>query len=246
MRPVRPWHAGLVLWALVCGCEDMKPAASRLEPPSVTGTPATPPASPPPKPIPARADAFDGGGDLTPDSGPSGAMDASDPSLSRDRRFALRLSEGDRIRYVDIDEVATHKRLTRIPFDKRLVVRSTGARARWTAGDNILLTWSAGSDVSNALVYSKEGKVLLQASGPALEPSPAMRYLVTYPTLFAAPPLIDVYDLSTGHKVARETAKDNTFWVVDSLEWNAQQLVAHCRDTQGQVQEVRIQLDAPP
>jgi hypothetical protein len=73
-----------------------------------------------------------------------------------------------------------------------------------------------------------------------------MRYLVAYPTLFAAPLLIEVYDLSTGHKLARETAKDDTFWVVDSLEWSSRQLVAPCRDTQEQHQDVRIQLDAPP
>jgi hypothetical protein len=117
---------------------------------------------------------------------------------------------------------------------------------RWTAGNHILLTWSAGSDAITGVLYGTDGKTLLEVSGAGMELSPSMRYLATYPTLFAAPPTIEVYDLSLGRQVAQRSASEGTFWVVDELGWKGTQLVARCRDLQEQVQEVRIDLDAPP
>jgi hypothetical protein len=236
----------LVLWVLVAGCEDRKLPEAPRTPPRIESSQPTAPEPPAPQRSDAQEVSSDAGADPVPGPGPTEAAGIPGSILSPDKRFALVVPEGDRVRHIDVHDASSQRRLTRITLDKATVVRSTSARVRWTAGNHILLTWTAGSDAASGIVYGTDGKTLLEVTGPAMEVSPSMRYLATFPTLFAAPPIIEVYDLSAGRKVARRAASDGTFWVVDELGWKGQQLVASCRDQKEQLQEVRIDLDAPP
>jgi hypothetical protein len=240
------WRAGFVLLVLVGGCEDRKPPQEPRTPPRIESSQPTASESPAPERSDTQVVSSDAGADPVPDSSPTEAAGIPGSVLSQDRRFALVVPDGDRVRHIDVHDASNQRRLTRITLDKATVVRSTSARVRWTAGNNILLTWSAGSDVASGIVYGTDGKTLLQVTGSAMELSPSMRYLATFPTLFAAPPIIEVYDLSAGRKVARRAASDGTYWVVDDIGWKGQQLVASCRDQKEQIQEVRIDLDAQP
>ena len=242
------WRIGLVVGMLAAaGCEARKPSQEEPRTPArIESSQST--ASE--RPAPERSDSGevspDVGGEPVADSGPVEAAGIPGSVLSRDRRFAFVVPEGDRIRHIEVYDAPNRKRLARITLDQSTVVRSTNARVLWTAGDNILLTWSAGSDATSGIVYGTDGKTLLQVTGPAMELSPSVRYLATFPTLFAAPPIIEVYELSAGRKVARRVASEGTYWVVDELGWKGQQLVARCRDQKEQIEEVRIELDAPP
>ncbi len=240
------WRIALVVLVLVCGCEERgTPTAPRTPPRIESSQPVAAQG-----PGPTRGDAQqvppDAGADSAPDAGPTETSGPPGSILSQDRRLALVVPEGDQVRHIDVYDASNQRRLTRITVDKALVVRATSARVRWTAGNHILMTWSAGSDASSGIVYGTDGKVLLQVTGSAMELSPSMRYLATYPTLFAAPPVIEVYDLSAGARVARKVASEGTFWVVDDIGWKGQQLVASCRDQHEQLQEVRIDLGAQP
>jgi hypothetical protein len=230
------WRTGLVVLVLMGGCEERKPPEAPRTPPRIES-------SSPPREVTSDAGAAPV---PEPDPGPTEAPGLPGSVLSPDKRFALLVPEGERLRHIDVHDASSSRRLTRITLDKSTVVSSTNARVRWTAGNHVLLTWTAGSDAASGIVYGTDGKTLLQVTGPAMELSPSMRYLATFPTLFAAPPVIEVYDLSTGQKVARRAASDGTFWVVDDLGWKGQQLVLSCRDQKEQTQEIRIDLDAPP
>jgi hypothetical protein len=242
------WRTGLVLLALVWGCEERRPSVESRTPSPVESSQPTTSESPEPKRGDAHEDSSDAGADSVPDAGPTETEAAGIPGsvFSSDRRFAMVVPGGDRVRHIEVYDVASHRRLTRITIDKSIVVRSTRARVRWTVGNHILLTWSAGSDTATGIVYGTDGKTLLEVEGSGMVTSPSLRYLATYPTVFAEPPIIEVYDLSLARKVAERAASEGTFWVVENLAWKGQQFVALCRDLKEQTQEVRIELDALP
>lgn len=240
MRNACTWRIGLVGLMLLGGCEERSPA------PAAERRPPTPSVLPAPERSEVQEAAPDAGADPVPDWSPVEAAGVPGSVLSQDRRFAFVVPAGDRVRHIDIHDAATQRRLTHIALDKATVVRSTNARVRWTAGNNLLLTWSAGSDVTSGIVYGTDGKVLLQLTGAGMELSPSRRYLATFPTLFAAPPVIELYDLSAGRKVDRRVASEGTFWVVDEIGWQKGQLVARCRTQKEQLEEVRMALDARP
>jgi hypothetical protein len=240
------WRTGLVSLVLMWGCEERKPPEEPRTPPRIESSQPMASESPAPPRGEVQEVPSDAGAETVPEPGPTEAAGIPGSVLSRDKRFALVVPEGDRVRHIDVYDASNQRRLTRITVDKARVVRTTSARVRWTEGNHILLTWTAGSDAASGIVYGTDGKTLLEVTGPAMELSPSMRYLATYPTLFAAPPIIEVYDLSAGRKVARRVASDGTYWVVDEIGWKGQQLVASCRDQKEQLQEVHIDLDARP
>ncbi|MFL5349700.1 MAG: hypothetical protein ACJ8AT_33300 [Hyalangium sp.] len=190
--------------------------------------------------------ASNAGAEPTSNSRPKEAAGIPGSVLSPDGHFALLVHSDDRVRNIEVYEAASKRRLTRITPDKSVVVSSTNARVEWTVGNRILLTWSAGSDATSAKLYSTEGKTLLEVLGSGMVQSPSNRYLATFPTVFAERPIIKVYDLSAGRKVAERAASEGTFWVVDDIGWKGQQLVALCRDLKERTEEVRIELDALP
>jgi hypothetical protein len=240
------WRTGLVLLVLMWGCEEKRPSTEPRTPPPIASSQPMSSESPAPPQGDAHEVSTDAGADSVPDWSPTEAAGIPGSVLSPDGRFALVVPGGDRVRYIDIYDVASRRRLTRITTDKSVVVRASSSHVRWTAGNHILLSWSAGTNVFSAIVHGTDGKMLLQVDGSGMELSPSRRYLASYPTLFADVPTIEVYDLSLGRKVAERSASEGTFWVVDEIEWKGQQLVALCRDLKEQVQEVRIDLDARP
>lgn len=228
-------RAGLLLLMLSWGCEERRTSADPRPVPSTEGKPVAHGQAVPTDAGPAPVQ-----------SSETKAAGAPSPVALPDKRLALVTPGGDRVRHIDIHEGDSQRGPRRITLDKAVVVPASSARVRWTEGNHILLTWSAGSDDTSARLYTPEGKLLLEVSSAGWEVSPSARYLVTYPTLFAAPPRIEVYDLAHGRRLTERAASEGTFWVVDELRWTGQQLVASCRDSQDHVQEVRIELDAPP
>lgn len=240
------WRTGLILLVLLWGCEERKPTTELRTPSSGEARQPMTSESPTPGRVDTHEDSAETGVDPTPGWSPIEAAGIPNSVLSPDGRFALVVSGGERVRHIDIYDAPKQRRVTRITLDDDVVVRTTNADVRWTAGNHILLRWSAGSDVANGVVYGTDGKILLDLSSPGMVLSPSRRYLATFPTLFAAEPLIEVYDLSVGRRVAERAAGEGTFWVVDDLEWKGRQLVAFCRALKDQKQEVRIALDAQP
>jgi hypothetical protein len=190
--------------------------------------------------------ASNAGPEPVPDSRPKEAAGLPGSVLSPDGHFAFVVRKDDRVRHIEVYKAAGKQRLTRRTLTPSVVVPSTNARVEWTVGNHILLTWSAGSDSTSAKLYSTEGKTLLEVLGSGMVRSPSNRYLATFPTVFAELPVIKVYDLSAGRKVAERTANEGTRWVVDEIGWKGQQLVALCRDLKERTEEVRIELDARP
>lgn len=242
------WRTGLVLLAVLWGCEERTPPpAPRTPPPTDSGAPLTS-ESPTPTQDAGPEVSSDAGAEPVADPRPREAAGLPGSVLSPDGHFAfvVGMLRGDRVRHIDVHEAASKRRLARITLDKSVVVPVTNARVRWTVGNHILLTWSAGSDATSATLYGTEGKTLLEVEGSGMVLSPSNRYLATYPTVFAETPVLRVYDLSTGRKVAERSASEGTFWVVDDIGWKDQQLVVLCRNLQERTEEVRIALDARP
>lgn len=147
---------------------------------------------------------------------------------------------------MDVYEVSTRRKHTRIAISQAAAARETSADVNWTVGDHILLTWSSGTNAANGVVYTTNGKTLLQLSVSGLATSPSMRYLVTFPTARADPSSITLYDLASGGQVAQKSAPADVSWTVKRIEWQGRQFVAHCLDTADTMHEVRIDLEAQP
>jgi len=83
-----------------------------------------------------------------------------------------------------------------------LPLPSMSTRLQWTAGANILLTWSAGTSVVQANLYDRNGKTLFVATTDSYSISPSFAYLATFPS--SSSPGSDyfhVYNLASGHEV---------------------------------------------
>lgn len=239
------WLSGLLCVFILWGCEERKPAEGPRPPQQQALSPVTTPS--PPLPREARApDLPVDAGTEAPDAGTAESIGIPGAVLSQDRRFAFVVPPGDRVRTIDLYDASNRRKMARITVDKSIVVRSSSARVRWTAGNNLLLTWSAGTNVASGIVYGLDGKPLFEVSGSGMSLSPSMRYVVTFPTLFADAPIIEVYDFSSGRKVAQKEANADTSWVLDDFLWQERQLVVRVRDSAQNRQEFRIDLDAPP
>jgi hypothetical protein len=231
-------YAKLVLVVLLWGCEDW-PFSERQEPPRTVGEASMNAAGERSKPC-GGAEPCAGQGPARPQEAPVGL------ALSPSQRFTLTWPTADQVPHIEVHDARQNKLVTRITVDAAVANRVSASRARWTVGDNILLTWGAGTNAASAVLYDTRGGRLLEVDASAITVSPSMQYLALYPALLADDPVIEVYDLATGRQVARKAASEDTAWTVQTVEWQGQQLIAKCRDVAGQMQEVRIPLDASP
>lgn len=238
MRHTMTWCTRFVWVALLWGCENRKTSAEHQASPRVDVAQRVKPAGETLEGCNVPGRCLDGGSAAT-----SGYTEGI---LLSDRRFTLVLRADEGVPYIDVHDVDRNQRLTRIIVDDAVVVRAEATRVQWTAGGNILLTWGSGSNTANGVVYNTQGVRLLDLAGSGFSVSPMVRYLATYPTLFANNPVIRVYDLTTGRQVAQREASEDTAWVVEAIDWQGQQIVARYRDTMGQTHELRIALDATP
>lgn len=75
------------------------------------------------------------------------------------------------------------------------------ARFGWTAGDNLLLTWSAGTHAAEAMLFDASCDELLGLTAPAIELDPGRSHALAYTPAGAPrtePREARVYDLSRG------------------------------------------------
>jgi hypothetical protein len=216
-------HAKLVLVVLLWGCEERTPSPPQ-EPPRPTAKASKPTAGEPPKPQEVPVDA----------------------RLSPSQSFTLTWPTAEKVPHIEVHDARQHQLVTRITVDEAVANRVSASRVRWTVGDNVLLTWGAGTNAASAILYDTRGGRLLEADASAMTVSPSMQYLALYPALLADDPVIEIYDLATGKQVARKAASEDTSWAVQAVEWQGQQLIVRCRDSAGQMQELRIPIDTSP
>ena len=172
--------------------------------------------------------------------------DATESFLSPDRHFALVWREEGGTAVLAVYDVQSLQQISRIVVNEAIVARVLAASVQWAFGNHILLTWSEGTNAESGYVYDLKGTELLNVSASAFTVSPSSRYLATYPTLLADAPVIEVYDLTSGRRVARKAASAEDGWVVQDIDWHGQQLQVRYRDTKGQVHEWSTSLDAQP
>jgi hypothetical protein len=227
------WRTGFALVVLLWGCEDRKPPANSSEPPRAEESRRLPPADE----VLADVEAV---------GGPAAPGEAIKGKLSPDGRFFLVWPALGGAPVIEIYDGQRSQLLHRIATDEAVAVRISASRARWTAGNHVLLTWGSGTNVANAVLYAADGSRLFDVAASATSISPSGRYLALFPTLLADEPVIEVYDLSTGSRVVRKAASEDTAWAVQVVEWQGRQLVARYRDSAGRVDVLRIELDAQP
>jgi len=221
------WHAGFVLVLLLLGCEERKPSAAPKERSRAEESRRLPPAGAPNGDTAAVGEAIKG-------------------QLSPDGRFFLVWPALGGAPVIEIYDGQRSQVLHRIAVDEAVAMRISASHARWTAGNHVLLSWGSGTNAANAVLYASDGSRLFDVVASALAVSPSVRYLALYPTLLADEPIIEVYDLSTGSMVVRKTASEDTAWAVQAVEWEGHQLVVRYRDPGGQLDTLRIDLEAQP
>lgn len=89
-------------------------------------------------------------------------------------------------------------------LDESLAIRPAAALLRATPGENAFLSWSAGTNLAEAILCSGQGRVLLALSAAGLELSLDSRYAATFPSLgtpAVVPREVRIYDLMTGKEV---------------------------------------------
>lgn len=111
------------------------------------------------------------------------------------------------------------------------------ADLQWTAGNNLLRSWSGGSDDSLATLYDAHGAVVASFEAPVLFTSPDLRFLVEYTPTWAPKALsrsYAIHDLSTG---AELTSLRIDLAGVDDVEWREDSVVITYRSSNGQTHQ---------
>jgi hypothetical protein len=126
--------------------------------------------------------------------------------LSGDGRYAFVWHrEPTPTHLLDIHDVTRAQRVGQVDLGEPAEASRNSMELRWTARDTILQTWGAGTFVALGRLYGVKGELLLEIDAPAIEVSPDLRYLVTYPppgTPLAEPRKVVLYDLLDGTRIA--------------------------------------------
>lgn len=119
---------------------------------------------------------------------------------------------------------------------------------KWTIGKNILLTWTAGSFLSEMALFDIRCNQFQVSGSAAVDISPGVQYATSFIPINA--PLannqaINVWDLSTGENILNIN-KLNEMDRVLSVSWEIKSIVFSMVDKEGKSFDLRYKLEKKP
>ena len=167
----------------------------------------------------------------------------ADYSASRDGRFAVikggEPGKADTLAFFDL----TTARMTgQADLAGQGTADDLVLQKQWTAGDHLLLTWSAGSFVAAGTLYDVHGRHVLDLEAPAIDVSPDGRYMLAYQAKGAPvvdDGMLDAYDLATARAISLPHMDVRA--VLD-LHWTADAVTLDYESTLGGSRSTRLAL----
>ena len=112
---------------------------------------------------------------------------------------------------------------------------SQSADITWTAGNNLLLSWGAGSDVAFIHLLDRYCGELLSVGVTGYNISPDRRYLMTGPATgapLASDHSVKIFDLESGKQIATRLDKYE-YRSVEHVVWQPKSLILHLVEQDG-------------